>query len=238
MSKRTRVVGYARVSSDQQADAGVSMEAQAAKLRAYAEVFDLELVLLIEDAGVSAKTTARPGLARALKMIDDGEADGLLVAKLDRLTRSVRDLCDLVDRYFASGKCALLSVAENVDTRSAGGRMVLNLLTVISQWEREAIGERTRDALAHLRANGVTMGGEALGWRYTEGLDEEGRHLVEVVQAEAITVDRILALKADGMPVRQIATTLEAEGHQTKSGGRWHPTTVQRILTRANKKQA
>lgn len=233
MSAVTRVVGYIRVSTDQQADGGVSLDAQRAKLRAYAEVYDLDLVGVVEDAGVSGKRLDRPGLDRALAMLTAGEADGLLVAKLDRLTRSVRDLGDLVERFFATERFALMSVAENVDTRSAAGRLVLNVLGAVSQWEREAIGERTRDALGHLRDQGVVLGGEALGWRRTDERDDAGRRVVENVATEAAGVSRILALKAEGMSVRAIAKRMEADGWTTKRGGRWHTTTVQRVLARA-----
>ena len=142
----TKAVAYVRVSTEKQADAGQSLDAQRAKVTAYAGLYDLELVEVIVDAGASAKTLDRPGLTRALAMLKSGEADALVVVKLDRLTRSVRDLGELVDRYFANGKAALLSVSEQIDTRSAGGRLVLNVLASVSQWEREAIGERTADA--------------------------------------------------------------------------------------------
>lgn len=95
--KKTRVVGYLRVSTEKQVDEGISLAAQREKLVAYATAMDLELVALVEDAGVSAKNIKRPGLERALAVLDDGGADGLLVAKLDRLTRSVRDLGKLVE---------------------------------------------------------------------------------------------------------------------------------------------
>ena len=83
----TRVLGYIRVSTERQADAGVSLDAQRAKLTAYAALYDLALVGIIEDAGASAKTLRRPGLQQALGMLKAGEADALLVAKLDRLTQ-------------------------------------------------------------------------------------------------------------------------------------------------------
>ena len=76
-------------------------------------------------------------------MLKAGDAEALLVVKLDRLTRSVVDLGTLVERYFAPGKAALLSVGEQIDTRSVAGRLVLNVLASVSQWEREAIGDRT-----------------------------------------------------------------------------------------------
>jgi DNA invertase Pin-like site-specific DNA recombinase len=111
---------------------------------------------VIEDAGLSAKTLDRPGLQTALAMLKTGQAAGLVIAKLDRLTRSVRDLGALIEGPFAAGKAALLSVSEQIDTRTAGGRLVLNILGSVSQWEREVIGERTAAALQHkkTRASG------------------------------------------------------------------------------------
>ena len=88
----TKAIGYIRVSTDRQADHGVSLEAQKAKLTAYAALYDLELVEVIVDPGASAKTLKRPGLQRALQLLRQGQATALLVAKLDRLTRSVKDL--------------------------------------------------------------------------------------------------------------------------------------------------
>src|SRR5437763_1016789 len=90
-----------------------------------------------------------------------GAAEALLVVKLDRLTRSVVDLGSLVERYFAPGKAALLSVGEQIDTRSAAGRLVLNVLASVSQWEREAIGERTATAMQHKARQGEYTGGQA-----------------------------------------------------------------------------
>jgi DNA invertase Pin-like site-specific DNA recombinase len=231
-SKRTRVVGYVRVSTEHQADGGVSLDAQRAKLEAYAVAMDLDLVALVEDAGVSAKTLNRPGLRRALAMLDAGEAEALLIVKLDRLTRSVRDLGDLVERYFAS-RCSLLSVSDSIDTRTAAGRLVLNVLTSVAQWEREATGERTRDALVHLKAEGVKLGGEALGWRRAETTDAEGRRTVEDIDSEAETMNRIFALRAKGRSLRDIAAILTAEGRSTKRGGAWAAETVRKVLARA-----
>ncbi len=227
----TRVVGYVRVSTEQQAGEGVSLAAQRAKIAAYAVALDLELVAVCEDAGLSAKSLQRPGLSAALELLEAGGADGLVVTKLDRLTRSVRDLGDLVDRYFAS-RFSLLSVNDAIDTRTAAGRLVLHVLAAVSQWEREATAERTRDALAQLRSSGVVLGGEGFGWRRSELTDDFGRRIREDIDDEARTADRIAALRTEGRTIPEIVATLEAEGRATKRGGRWHPTTVQRILRR------
>jgi len=129
----TRTIAYVRVSTDKQADRGVSLDAQRAKVKAYAELYDLDLAEVIVDAGESAKSLDRPGLKRALGILKAGDAEALLVVKLDRLTRSVVDLGTLVERYFAPGKAALLSVGEQIDTRSAAGRLVLNVLASVRQ---------------------------------------------------------------------------------------------------------
>src|SRR6266478_4590632 len=175
-----RTVVYCRVSTDKQADRGVSLDAQQAKAKAYAELYDLDIVDLVIDAGISAKTLDRPGLKRALDLLKAGKADALLVVKLDRLTRSVSDLGKLVERYFAPGKAALLSVGEQIDTRSAAGRLVLNVLASVSQWEREAIGERTSAALKHKALQGEYTGGDApYGYR----LAADGERLARALRA-------------------------------------------------------
>jgi DNA invertase Pin-like site-specific DNA recombinase len=148
--KSASVLGYIRVSTEAQADGGVSLGAQRERLTAYAIAMDLQLVDIVEDAGVSAKSLARPGLQSALGRLEKGEASGLLVTKLDRLTRSVRDLGDLVQGYFGT-KNSLLSVGDAIDTRSAAGRLVLNVLTSVAEWEREAGAERIREALSHVK---------------------------------------------------------------------------------------
>jgi site-specific DNA recombinase len=152
-----KTVGYVRVSTDKQADRGVSLDAQAEKIRAMAGVHNAELVEIVVDGGESAKSLQRPGMAHLLALVDGKKVQAVIIAKLDRLTRSVKDLCELLERFERRG-VALISVAESLDTRSAAGRLVLNIMTAVSQWEREAIGERTRDAMSHKRSNGERVG--------------------------------------------------------------------------------
>jgi len=228
---RTSVAGYVRVSTEQQAGEGASLDAQRTKLQAYAVAMDLDLVAVFEDAGLSAKSLARPGLQAALALLEEGKATGLLVAKLDRLTRSVRDLGELVDRYFAS-RFSLLSVSDSIDTRTASGRLVLHVLGAVGQWEREATAERTRDALAQLRADGVRLGADPLGWRRSETVDESGRRCSEEIVDEGVTLRRVHELRRQGLGIKEIIAVLETEGRTTKRGGRWHATTIQRILRR------
>ena len=143
---KTRAVAYIRVSTDKQVERGASLEDQRAKIEAYAMLYDLELLHTYVDAGVSAKSLERPALAAAFEDLTHHRAEALIVVKLDRLTRSVVDLGSIVDRCNRQG-WALMSVSEQIDTRTAAGRLVLNVLASVSQWERETIGERTSAAM-------------------------------------------------------------------------------------------
>ncbi len=220
-----KVIGYVRVSTDEQAQSGVSIEAQRAKLEQYAELYDLHLVDVIVDAGVSAKNLHRDGLKNALAALDRGAASAVLVTKLDRLTRSVRDLCDLLESYFGT-KYALLSVAEKVDTSSAAGRMILNIMATVSQWEREVIGERTSAALQHKISQGQHVGSPPLGFK----IAEEGQ--LEKELTELAIVERIRALRTEGLTLQAIADLLNRENVPTKRGGSWYPSTVTKVLSR------
>jgi len=217
------VIGYVRVSTEKQADEGVSLAAQRAKIEAYALAMELELVAIVEDAGISAKSLDRPGLRSALAMLDAGRASALLVVKLDRLTRSVRDLGDLVERYFAS-RCSLLSLSDAIDTRTAAGRLVLNVLVSVAQWEREATGERTREAMRHKASRGEFTGGRA-PYGYAVGA---GGELVAVESEQAVL--RVVAeLRAAGLSLRGIAAELDRAGLRSRAGKAFDAKQIERM---------
>lgn len=221
----TRTIAYCRVSTDLQADKGVSLEAQQVKVAAYASLYDLTLVDVVVETG-SAKTLNRPGLNRALAMLTSGQADALLVVKLDRLTRSVVDLGTLVDTYFAAGKFALLSVGEQVDTRSAAGRLVLNVLASVSQWEREAIGERTATAMQYKKSLGeFTGGGAPYGYRVAA----DGVRLEEE-PAEQAVLEEARTLRAAGLSLRVVAAELDRLGMRSRSGKTFAAVQVARMV--------
>ncbi len=223
--KPARVVAYTRVSTQDQADHGVSLEAQRSKLEAYAKLYELEIVAREEDAGISAKTLKRPGLARALGALTTAQADGLLVVKMDRLTRSVRDLGELIDGYFAPGKWALLSVSEQIDTRTAGGRLVLNVLGAVSQWEREVIGERTSAALQHKKACGEFTGGKAAPYGYKRA---GGKLVADEHEQGVIRWARIFREK--GQAWREVSKWLRAAGMVSRSGEPFAPEQLRRMI--------
>ena len=226
-----RVVGYIRVSTTTQATQGASLDAQRAQLEHYAAALGLDLVAIDVDAGLSASTLARPGLQAALGRLDAGEATGLLVPKLDRLTRSVADLGGLLEQYFAS-RFDLLSVGDSIDTRTAGGRLVLNVLASVSQWEREAISERVTNTLAHLKSQGCRTGSVPYGKRIA-GQRADGRTILESDPTERRTQDRAHQLRAEGRSLRAIGAALTAEGHRPKRGQDWHASSVRCLLRAA-----
>jgi site-specific DNA recombinase len=226
MGARPRVVAYVRVSTEKQAEQGLSLDAQRAKLMAYAALYELDLVAIEVDAGVGAKTLQRPALQRALGALKAGTAEALLVVKLDRLTRSVKDLGVLVETYFLAGRWSLLSVSEQIDTRTAAGRMVLNILAAVSQWERETIGERTAEAMAYKRRRREYTGGEPpYGWRRAA----DGVHLDAHREEQAI-IRAAWELKAAGLSLRTIGARLAARGLLPRQGQAWNPKTVRDLL--------
>lgn len=150
----------------------------------------------------------------------------VIIAKLDRLTRSVKDLAELLERFQRRG-VSLVSVAESLDTGSAAGRLVINIMTAVSQWEREAIGERTRDAMSHKKSNGERVGNIAYGYR----LGTNGRHLEPDPQEQAVLA-AIQDLRARRCTLRGIAAELNARGLRTRRASAWRLEHVARIVGR------
>ena len=221
-----KAIGYVRVSTEQQAAEGVSLEAQRRKIEAYCELYGFELIAVEVDAGASASTLKRDGLERALAALEAGAAEALVVVKLDRLTRSVRDLDALLTRYFAGGELALVSVAEQVDTTTATGRMILNVLMSVSQWEREVIGERTSAALQHKKAQGEYTGGKV---PFGLKLAADGVTLEECEEEREI-LDEIRRLQGEGLSLRRIAEELNNRGVSRRHGKGWHHVAVSRAI--------
>lgn len=221
MTDSVHVVAYIRVSTEQQAELGSSLEAQQEKLSLYAKLHNLHIIRSEVDAGVSASSLDRPALQRALDALERGEAQGILVVKLDRLTRSVRDLCELVDTYFSDGRARLMSVSEHVDTATASGRLVLNILTTVSQWEREAAAERTAAVMRFLKDQGKFCGGfPPYGFR----VDEDG-NLIENPDEQAI-ITQARALRSTGLSLRVIAAMLPPD----RKGKSFDPKQISRML--------
>lgn len=218
-----KAIGYIRVSTQGQADEGVSLEAQRAKIRAWCELNDAELVAVFEDAGLSgASMKGREGLEAALKATGKGMA--LVCYSISRLARSTRDMLHISEQLDKKG-ADLVSLTEKIDTTTAAGRMVFKMLAVLADFERDQIGERTKLALAHKKAVGEVYAPTSYGFDAIEG------RLVEV-KKEAKVVAEILKQRNAGASLADIAESLNAQGIEGKRGGRWYASTVRYLIQR------
>lgn len=207
-----RVVGYVRVSTEEQAESRAGLEAQRQAITDDCARRDWELVEILEDAGYSAKNLKRPAVQEALSALKRRQADGLVVAKLDRLSRSMLDFTVLLDRAQKQG-WALVSL-DCVDTSSPNGEAMASMLAVFSQLERRLIGQRTQEALAKKRAHGVRLG--------------------RPPQLPAVVAERIVSERRGGRSLAAIAETLNSERVATAHGGRrWYASTVRAVLRSA-----
>lgn len=222
-------VGYIRVSTDGQVDDGVSLDAQRAKIEAWATLHDEDQVVIFKDAGVSGSSmTQRPGLQEALREVC--QRKGILVVySLSRLARSTKDTLLMSDRLAKAG-AELVSLSEKIDTTSASGKMVFRMLAVLAEFERDQISERTRAAMAHLRQDKRRISRFApFGWDF----DEAGAALVEN-PAEQRTLTCMREQWNLGRSFRQIARALDEGGTPTKQGGAgWSAKVVRSLLLRS-----
>jgi site-specific DNA recombinase len=220
-----RVILYCRASTE---DQQITLQSQQAKLSAYAEIHDLDVVEMIVESE-SAKSLNREGIQRVLAMLKSGQADGLAVLKLDRLTRSVADWQTLITEHFSerAGK-QLFSVQDSIDTRSAAGRLVLNVLLSVAAWERETIAERTRDALQHKISRRERVGKVRFGFT----LADDGVNLIPN-EDEQSAIALMQSLRTEGQSLRTIAAELTSRGIPTKERRtEWTHKVVAKILAR------
>ena len=228
-------IGYVRVSTQEQATNGVSLDAQRDKLRAYYKLNSIKLIDIKADEGYSGSTLDRPALQAARQMLRRGRANTLLVVKLDRLSRSLRDVCTLVDELFSQERNHLLSLCGMVNTHSAAGRMVLMNLANYCQFEREMISERTRDALQHMKAQGIRLGPAHYGYALGDHLDEQGRRVLVPVESEQAVIAKMVALRNEGLSFSQVVQRLNGEQVPARRGGLWRVNGVRNALMRDGK---
>lgn len=220
MPDTKQAIIYCRVSTQEQADSGLGLEAQEQRCRAYAIANNWSIAGLYVDAGISAKSIDRPQLQHALEALTPNSV--LVVLKLDRLTRSIADLQPLSEQISRAG-AEWVSVQEKFDTSNATGRLMLRMILELSQWEREVIGERTSSALQQKKRRKERLGTTPLGFTTVE-------KQVVALPSEQVTVARARELRHQGLSMRKIAAKLTDEGHKTKRGGRWQAETIAKIL--------
>jgi site-specific DNA recombinase len=218
-----KAIGYIRVSTEQQAGEGVSLEAQRAKIEAWCLANDCELAGVHVDAGISGKSMEkRQGLQKALA--ETGKGMALVVYSLSRLARSTKDTIAISERLDKAG-ADLVSLSERIDTTGAAGKMMFRMLAVLAEFERDVVSERTTMALAHKKAAGQVYGPVPFGYQEIEGR-------LEQVEAEAQLVAEIQSKRQAGHTLQSIADSLNSQGIAGKQGGKWYPSSVKCILQR------
>lgn len=192
-----RIAAYSRVSTTEQADSGLGLDAQRRTVEAEAERRGWGTIGLVAEVGSGASVTRRPLLAELLDRLDAGEADALVVARLDRLARSVGDFARIMERAERRG-WALVVLDLGVDTSTPAGRMLASVVAATAAYERDLIRQRTREALAAKKAQGARLGRPS---RLDRG-----------------TLALIVSMREQGATLRTIAAELQAQGYPTATG--------------------
>jgi DNA invertase Pin-like site-specific DNA recombinase len=220
--RQPRAIGYARVSTADQADAGVSLEAQMERIRGWCQVNGYEMGDILVDRGISGgRCDNRPALQEALRTVSRG--DSLVVYSLSRLARSTRDTLRIAEDLERRG-ADLVSLSEKIDTTSSTGKMVFRMLAVLSEFERDVISERTSMAMRHLRKSGRYTGGiEPYGYRCVDGG-------LEAIPEEMAVIQVIQQLRGSGASLRGIGKRLEEIGLTSRVGKPFQAVQIARIL--------
>jgi len=220
-------IGYIRVSTDQQAEEGVSLDAQRERLEAYAKMQGLDLVEIIEDAGISGTVPLadRDGGAALITALVDHQAKHVVSLKLDRLFRDAADALNQT-RQWDKDKVALHLIdvgGQSINTSSAMGRMFLTMMAGFAELERNLISERTASALRHKKQKGEVYSALPLGYE-----DQDGQ--LVPVDEEMVIVSEIRAMRQDGLSLHKIANDLNGRGIVGKRGGKFYASTIRAIL--------
>ena len=206
----TRAIGYIRVSTAEQGASGLGLESQKAAIVSYCHQRGIELIEIVTEVGSGKNTAGRPLLCSTLSRLDAGQAEHLIVAKVDRLARNLLDLLTIAQRG-ERRSWGIITLDLDLDTSSAAGRFTLQMMGSVAELERQMIGDRTRSALAAARERGVVLGGP--------------RRISEATYAAAYR------LKAEGLSIAQIAAQLTAGSVPRGNGSTsWTRSAVQKVL--------
>jgi site-specific DNA recombinase len=215
-------VGYTRVSTEEQAREGVSLDAQKARIEAWALANETALIGFFEDAGISGgRAENREGLQGAISLACEKRAI-LVVCSLSRLSRSTRDTLALAEHLEKAG-ADLVSLSERIDTTSASGKMVFRMLAVLNEFERDQISERTAAALRHKREQHQAYSPTPYGF-------DRICDLLVINHDEQKIIQEILELREKEWSLRGIADRLNQLGIPAKNGGKWHPSAIRSVL--------
>lgn len=220
-------VGYIRVSTEEQAREGVSLEMQIAKIRQYCELNDLSLAGIYGDPGISGKSAAnRPGLQAVLSLVSKKRIQHVVIYKLDRLARNTVETLQMVEAMDKKG-VSLHSISEKLDTQSSIGRFVVRTLASLAEMERDQISERTAAALQQKKSNGERTNYQApFGFRH-----ENGKLVRDANEQNILTA--VATLTAQGHTVRAIVKLLAENGYTNRKGHAFGVSEIWRMTKKA-----
>ena len=234
------MIGYSRVSTQEQASEGLSLDAQEARIRAWSDAQGAELVEMVRDEGVSGSRllSERPGGRRIAHLLDVRRpaADAVVVVRMDRLGRDAAEQIALLKR-FRTGKVGLVAIAQQIDLATPHGRAMAQIGAVFNELERALIADRTTETLVEKRRQGLVWNHAPFGWGVVEETDPEGRTIkrLEPDPTEQNTLSRAQELRTTGLGYLKIASALNDEHRATKRGGPWHAASVRSVLRSAEK---
>lgn len=221
-------IAYVRVSTDTQAETGYGIDVQRQRIAAYATAMGFEVGEYIVDDGYSGATLDRPGLRKIVEMIENDEVERVVVYKLDRLSRSLRNLLDMYEDVFKRNGVALVSVSEQFDTTSPQGEMFFHILGSFAQYERSVIKDRLSGGRKAKAAKGErAVGAVPYGYRIVE---IDGRKRTAVDETTAPIVKRIFSWSSAGWSMERIARTLNEQGVKAPRGAKWYGSSIKTIL--------
>lgn len=212
-----KAFGYVRVSTEEQAKEGVSLENQRNKIELYCRMNDFELIGIESDEGISAKDLKRPGVRRILEMAKNREIDAIVIYKLDRMFRSTIDALNTATMLDKKG-IALHSINEKLDTQSAIGKFFFTLTASLAEMERNIISERTSDAMQSMKARGISTGVVQYGFMLTPN----GKHIIPDPEEQEI-IRQIIKLRSESLSFQKIADKLNEQGYRNRAGNHWRP---------------
>ena len=233
MTEPRIAIAYTRVSTSEQASSELSLEAQHREVNAQAERSDLTIVMVLTDKDESASTLNRPAMSELIAHIDSGQVDAVIISRLDRLTRRIKDFSSMLQCLRTAPRAGggqgvdLISSAESLDTGSATGQIVINIMDSVSQWDREVIGERTSAILQDLKAQGKSTGNPNYGFE----VGEDGK-LIKNEHEQAV-LRRVTELRAQRKSWAKVVNTLTDAGIRTRRGTAFSRQGLSKIAKRA-----
>ena len=221
MDDKKYVVGlYPRVSTEDQFRNGHSLGEQKERMLKLCDYKNYEVYKVYEDAGISAKDMNRPAFQEMIQDIKDGKINKIIVYKLDRLTRSIKDLEEICT-FLEENNCSLESMCEDINTSTANGKFFIRMLTILAQLEIERTSERTKFGMIGAVKKGHFVGRAPIGY------DKQDKKLV-INDIESEVIRRIFDLYIKGMAANAITKLLNEEKALNR---KWIPTLVDRILS-------